>query len=159
MTTTETNLSMDEYKPRIKEEAERFFEMMTFRPNSIEVIKKDDAYLVQIDIDNPKTLIGERGQTLSEIQYILRLIVRKCVQSEIFVELDINDYKKKKREVLNEIAKDIGDEVILHKKEKILPPMNPYERRIIHLALKEREGVETESIGEGADRKVVIRPV
>ncbi len=155
----EINSDMDEYKLRIKEEAEKLFKMMTFQPNSVSVVKKDDAYLVEVAIDNPKTLIGERGQTLSEIQYILRLMVRKGVQSEIFVELDINDYKKKKREVLNEIAKDIGDEVILYKKEKVLPPMNPYERRIIHLALKEREGIETESIGEGSERKVVIRPV
>ena len=60
---------------------------------------------------------------------------------------------------MNEIAKDIADEVSFYKKEKVLPPMNPYERRIIHIALKDRAGIETESIGEGLDRKVVIKPI
>lgn len=149
---------MNEYPSQIKKEAEDLFKMMTFSPNGIEVVSLDDVYLVKVEMDNPKTLIGERGQTLLEIQYILRLIIRKKVQNDIFIELDINDYKKKKKEVLNEIAKDIGNEVVFYKREKVLPPMNPYERRIIHLALKETQGVETESVGEGPDRKVVIRP-
>ena len=156
--TGQIKIDISEYPSRIKKEAEDLFKMMTFSPNKIDVVILDDSYLVKVDIGNPKTLIGERGQTLLEIQHILRLIIKKKVQRQIFIELDINDYKKKKKEVLNEIAKDIGNEVVFYKKEKILPPMNPYERRIIHLALKEMEGVETESVGEGLNRKVVIRP-
>ena len=156
--TTQIKIDITEYPSRIKKEAEDLFKMMTFYPNEIDVVTLDEVYLVKVDIDNPKTLIGERGQTLLEIQHILRLIIKKKVQNEIFIELDINDYKKKKKEVLDEIAKDIGNEVVFYKKEKILPPMNPYERRIIHLALKGMEGVETESIGDGPNRKVVIRP-
>ncbi len=155
----EINTEESEYQLRIKKETEKFFEMMTFRPNLIDVVRKGDIYLIETDISNPKTLIGERGRTLSEIQYMLRLLVRKIIQSNIFIELDINDYKKKKRKILGEIAKEIGDEVILHKKERVLPPMSPYERRIVHLALKERVGIQTKSIGEGINRKVVIKPV
>ena len=157
--TRQIKADISEHPSRIKKEAEDLFKMMTFSPNKIDVVSLDDVYLIKVDMDNPKTLIGERGQTLLEIQHILRLIIKKKIQKEIFIELDINDYKKKKKEILNEIAKDIGNEVAFYKKEKILPPMNPYERRIIHLALKEMKGVETESIGEGPNRKVVIRPV
>ncbi len=149
----------NEYVFRIKIETEEFFEMMTFQTEDIEVVNKEDIFVISVKIDNPKTLIGERGQTLLEIQYLLRLLIRKKVQNDIFIELDINDYKKKKKEVLNEIAKEVADEVYFYKKEKILPPMNPYERRIIHIALKDREGIKTESVGEGPNRKVIIRPV
>jgi len=157
--TIQIKTEMNEYPSRIKEEAESLFKIMTFHPNKIEVVSMDDIYLIKVDMNNPKTLIGERGQTLLEIQYILRLVIRKKIQSDIFIELDINDYKKKKKEILTEIAQDVGDEVAFYKKEKVLPPMNPYERRTIHLALKGREGIETESIGEGPDRKIVIRPI
>ena len=157
--TAQIKININEHPSQIKKEAEDLFKIMTFSLNKIDVVVLDNIYLIKVDMDNPKTLIGERGQTLLEIQHILRLIIKKKVQNEIFIELDINDYKKKKKEVLNEIAKDIGNDVVFYKKEKILPPMNPYERRIIHLALKEMEGVETESIGEGLNRKIVIRPV
>ena len=147
------------YKDRIKTEVERFFGIMTFKIDKIEVINKEDIFIILIKMEDAKILIGERGQTLLEIQYILRLLIRKNIQSDIFIELDINNYKEKKKESLNEIAKDIADEVSFYKKEKVLPPMNPYERRIIHIALKDRVGIETESIGEGLDRKVVIKPI
>ncbi|RLC39293.1 MAG: hypothetical protein DRH33_03225, partial [Candidatus Nealsonbacteria bacterium] len=72
--------------------------------------------------------------------------------------LDINQYKKNKIEYLNDLAKSTADEVALSKKEKILPPMPSYERRIIHLTLAEREDVQTESQGEEPERRVVIKP-
>ncbi len=142
----------------IKEITEEFFNKMTLEADNISVTKRDDYYLIEVEMGDPKMLIGERGQVLSELQYILRIIVRKRLDEETFIELDINEYKKKKKESLKSIADDIAGEVILRQKEKILPAMNPYERRIIHLALKDREGIKTESIGEGDERKVVIRP-
>lgn len=155
---TQINTEINEFSSQIKKEVDKLFKMMTFQPNEIEVVIKEDTYLIRVDIDNPKILIGERGQTLLEIQYMLRIVIRKKVQSDLSIELDINNYMEKKREILNEIAKDISDEVIFYKKEKALPPMNPYERRIIHLSLKDREGITTESVGQGSNRKVVIRP-
>ena len=149
-----TNENIFEIERTVRE----LFKRMTFEIKDLKVINKEDLYLVETDIDNPKTLIGERGQVLSDLQYIIRLVIRKKIGPDIFVELDINDYKKKKKEVLCEIAQDICNEVIFTKKEKALPPMNPYERRVIHLALKDREGIKTESVGEGSERQVVIKP-
>jgi len=72
--------------------------------------------------------------------------------------LDINDYKKKKNEYLRELARSVADEVSLSKKEKILGPMPPYERRVIHMELAGRSDVVSESIGEGPERRVGVRP-
>ncbi len=157
--TTPNYTETDEIYSEIKSGTEDLFRAMTFDVEEIKVVEEENVFLIKVRMENPKTLIGERGQTLLEIQYILRLLLRKKIQNDIFIELDINDYKKKKKEVLYDIAKDIGNEVAFYKREKVLPPMNPYERRIIHLALKEREDVETESAGEGADRKVIVKPV
>ncbi len=149
----------NEYKEKIKEEVNGFFGIATFGINEIKVSFRENVFVVSIKIDDPKILIGEKGQTLSEIQHLLRLLLRKKIGGDIFIEVDINEYKEKKKEALREIIKDVADEVASNKKERILPPMNPYERRIVHMALKERTDVETKSAGEGVSRKVIISPV
>jgi len=141
----------------IKEEIDKFFKKATFQVES-NVISTGDVFLVEIKTNDSKILIGERGQTLAEIQRLLRLLLRKKLGSDVLVEVDINNYKARKENALREVARDIADEVVFYKKEKILPPMTSYERRIIHLALQDREDVKTESAGEHPGRKVVIRP-
>ena len=78
--------------------------------------------------------------------------------NQFYIDLDIQNYKKKKAEYLKELARSLADEVSLTKKEKNLDPMPAYERRIIHLELAERKDISTESIGEEPERKIVIRP-
>ena len=78
-------------------------------------------------------------------------------EGPFYIDLDINDYKKKKIEYLKETARAVADEVALTKKEKYLPSMPPYERRIIHMELASRSDVTTESIGQEPERKIVIR--
>lgn len=143
----------------IKEESETFLNKMTVSFNDLKVTVKDDVFLVSVNLNDPKILIGERGQTLAEIQRILRIVVRKKISEDVLIELDINDYKEKKKEALKSVAKDIADDVAFYKREKVLPPMNPYERRIIHVALQERSDIQTESVGDGFNRKVVVKPV
>ncbi len=150
--------TIKENQDQIKKETESFFKIMTFEVNEIEIIGKDNVLIVSVNINNPKIIIGERGKTLFEIQHLLRILIRKKINSDLFIELDINNYKNKKREMLSDVAKEIADEVVFYKKEKILPLMNPYERRIIHIALKDRKEVKTESIGEGLERRIIIKP-
>ena len=104
-------------------------------------------------------LTSGRGQTLAEIQRLLKVILRKQVPDEepFYVNLDINGYKKKKAEYLKEMAKNIADEVVLTRKEKHLPIMLAYERRIIHLELALRGDVITESVGREPERRIIIR--
>ena len=127
----------------------------------VEVKKPQDQTLpIDLKMEEPQILIGERGQTLAEIQHLLKVILRRKIVPEgpFYINLDINDYKKKKTEYLEEMARSAADEVTLTKKEKILAPMPAYERRIIHLELADRTDVTTESTGQEPERQVVIRP-
>jgi len=129
-------------------------------PNGVKLSPQEniDTVAVDIKIDTPEILIGEKGRTLVEIQRLLRIILNKKIEKSFYIDLDINDYKKKKIEYLKSLAKDLADEVVLTKEEKVLFPMPAYERRIIHLELAERSDVTTESQGEGIERRVIIKP-
>ena len=120
---------------------------------------KESTIPIYLTMSEPQILIGERGQNLAEVQRLLKAILKKQIISEgpFYVDLDINDYKKKKIEYLKEVARTTADEVVLTKKEKHLPAMPAFERRIIHLELASRSDVITESIGQEPERKVVIR--
>jgi len=158
---------------KIKETAEEFFEKMTIPVSSIEVSvsseKKEsqnegdspeenrEAVDFSIKMEEPQILIGQGGQTLFEIQRLLRTILNKKLQSIFYLNLDINDYKKQKVEYLKDMANDTADQVALSKEEKALPPMSAYERRIIHAELSQRLDITTESQGEGFDRHIVIK--
>lgn len=119
---------------------------------------KENILLINLKTNEPKLLIGERGEILSDIQHLLKAILKKKIKKEFYVDLDINDYKKRKIKYLKELAQSLADQVALSKKEKILPPMPAYERRIIHLELAGRKDVTTQSAGEEPTRKVVIKP-
>lgn len=112
---------------------------------------------VLVVVEEPKILIGEKGQTLFELQHILKLLLRKKITEPFYLALDINEYKKNKEEYLGDLAQTTADEVALLKKPKELPPMPASERRVIHMALANRTDVVSESLGDGNDRRIVIR--
>lgn len=143
---------------KIKKVIEKFMEKMTFPVNVEMGQAQEDTIPVNLKIDDPSVLIGDRGQTLADIQHLLKMIIRRQIEAPVYIDLDIQDYKKKKTEYLKEMAKSIADEVALNKKEKILEPMSSYERRIIHMELADREGIKTESSGEGEERRVIVKP-
>ena len=145
---------------KIKEIAEEFFEKMTISALRIEAGFSDtlDAVDLDIKLEEPQILIGERGQTLFEIQRLLKTVLNKKLQKIFYLNLDINEYKKKKIEYLKDLAKGLADEVALNKEEKVLFPMPAYERRVIHAELSQRTDIITESQGEGQDRHIIIKP-
>ncbi len=104
-----------------------------------------DAVEVTITLGEPQILIGQEGTTLFELQRILRLALNKKLKKLFYINLDINDYKKKKIEHLKSLAESLASEVLLTKIEKVLPSMTASERRIIHMQLANREDVTTES--------------
>lgn len=116
--------------------------------------------LVDLKMEDPQLLIGEGGQTLQDTQRLLRIILRKKAKPELplYVDLDINGYKKKKIDSLKEMAKTVADEVAITKKEKSLPIMSAYERRVVHAELASRNDVATGSIGQEPERRIVVRP-
>jgi spoIIIJ-associated protein len=158
---------------KIKEQAVEFFEKMTIMVSSVEATlspgKKDsqdanpieqdkDIVDLNIKLNEPQILIGRQGQTLFEIQHLLRVVLSKKLQKIFYLNLDINDYKKKKIEYLKDLAKELADQVSLTKEEKAFLPMQAYERRIIHSELSQRADVITESQGDGPSRHIVVRP-
>ena len=145
---------------KMKKEAGEFFKKMTFEVEVDFLPQKDQTLPVNLKTEEPQILIGEGGETLLEIQHLLKTILRKKIEGEerFYLDLDINDYKKKKTTYLKEMAKESAEEVVLTKKEKILPPMSAYERRIIHMELASNPNIVTESTGEEPERSVAIRP-
>ncbi len=140
---------------KIKKQVEKFFQKITYNPR-IEISSEKDTILINVQMQNPQILIGEGGQTLLEIQHLLRIILIKEMKEVFYIDLDINDYKKKKNQHLKEIARTIADEVALTKGEKYLPSMPAYERRIVHLEIAKRQDVSTKSIGREPERRILI---
>jgi len=101
-------------------------------------------------------LIGKRGQTLDSLQYLTNLMVNKRSENYIKVKLDTEEYRKRRRETLENLAKNISYKVKRTKRPVSLEPMNPFERRVIHSALQSDRFVSTHSEGEEPYRHVVI---
>jgi len=122
------------------------------------------SYLnVTLQGDNLGEIIGYRGNMLESVQTVVSLILTKTLAKEgettkYRVLLDVNDYREKRKEYLISYAERAVAEVLSSNQQMELSPMKPSERRIIHIALKNTEGIETSSAGDGDDRRVVITP-
>ena len=103
-------------------------------------------------------LIGRRGQTLAALQYVVRLMVGRRTDKWVPVVIDVEGYKQRRSEALKKFAIEMADRVKARGAPFTLEPMPPHERRIVHMALADDPLVFTESIGQGDERKVVIRP-
>ena len=143
---------------KVKEITKEFFEKITFEVEIDFLPQRDSTLPINVETEEPQILIGEKGQTLVEIQRLLKTILKRQIEEEFYIDLDINNYKSKKIEYLKELARSSANEVALTKSERILSPMPAYERRIIHLELAGRPDVTTESIDREPERKVIIRP-
>ncbi|MDQ5882803.1 MAG: spoIIIJ-associated protein [Patescibacteria group bacterium] len=118
-------------------------------------------FLVQLEAsdDSSGLLIGKGGENLWAFEIILRNILQKIKNDPTWrVSLDVNNYRTIYEEKLREFARKAAYQVALTKKPLELPPMNPKDRRIIHLEIALRSDVTTESIGEGKDRHIIIKP-
>lgn len=118
---------------------------------------KDGCLEVDFEGNDMGILIGKRGQTLDSLQYLTSLVVNKGKSSYIRVKLDTEDYRRRRKETLENLARGIAYKVKKTRKPVVLEPMNPYERRIIHSALQGNKFVETISEGEEPYRHVVVK--
>ena len=117
----------------------------------------DGSLEVDFEGEDMGILIGKRGQTLDSLQYLTSLVINKGKSNYIRVKLDTEDYRKRRKETLENLARGIAYKVRKTRKPVILEPMNPYERRIIHSALQGNKFVETVSEGEEPYRHVVVK--
>lgn len=111
---------------------------------------------IDLSGDDMGVLIGKRGQTLDSLQYLVSLVVNKDVDDYIRVKVDTENYRERRKETLENLAKNIAYKVKRTRRPVSLEPMNPYERRIIHSALQNDKYVTTHSEGEEPFRKVVV---
>ena len=124
----------------------------------VDVKYNDEEKEMDVDLsgDEMGVLIGKRGQTLDSLQYLVSLVVNKGKDDYIRVKVDTEDYRQRRKETLENLAKNIAYKVKRTRRSVSLEPMNPYERRIIHSALQNDKYVTTHSEGEEPFRKVVI---
>ena len=119
-------------------------------------VDKEGALSINIDGKNMGILIGKRGQTLDSLQYLTNRVANKMQSGYVRVKLDTEDYRRRRKETLENLAKNIASKVKRTRRTVALEPMNPYERRIIHSALQSDPAVSTHSEGEEPYRRVVV---
>lgn len=122
------------------------------------VTKEDDEKNINVELKGKDmgVLIGKRGQTLDSLQYLTNLAVNKQSDSYVKIKLDTEDYRKRRRETLENLARNIAYKVKRTKRPVSLEPMNPFERRVIHSALQNDRYVTTHSEGDEPYRHVVV---
>jgi spoIIIJ-associated protein len=113
---------------------------------------------LRIETDNPAILIGRHGRTLDALQYVVRKIVRKKTNTKMPIAFDVEGYRDRRKESLTQLALRLGEKVKRSGKPATISPMNAYDRRIVHVALKDDAAVKTQSRGGGLFRKLVIFP-
>lgn len=118
--------------------------------------EQERSMCVELSGDDMGVLIGKRGQTLDSLQYLLSLVVNKDLEDYIRVKVDTENYRERRKETLENLAKNISYKVKRTRKPISLEPMNPYERRIIHSALQNDKYVTTHSEGDEPFRRIVI---
>lgn len=124
----------------------------------VDVKYDEEEKTMDIDLsgDEMGVLIGKRGQTLDSLQYLVSLVINKDVEEYIRVKVDTENYRQRRKDTLENLAKNISYKVKRTKRPVSLEPMNPYERRIIHSALQNDKYVTTHSEGEEPFRRVVV---
>ena len=124
----------------------------------VKVIRESDHVLFDVKGGNAGVLIGKRGQTLEAIQYLIEKIANKKNDERIRVQVDVEGYLKTRRTNLERLASRLADKAVRTGKPMTIGQMNAHDRRIVHLSLKDTQGVRTQSLGNGAYRKLMIIP-
>ena len=173
-----TKKNVREEKQEVKSEPKKEVELAKVEPQTIEtcekfiydvmnamdmddvkvtsVVDEEGALSINMEGSNMGILIGKRGQTLDSLQYLTNRVANKMQDGYVRVKLDTEDYRRRRKETLENLAKNIASKVKRTRKTVSLEPMNPYERRIIHSALQSDPAVSTHSEGEEPYRRVVV---
>ncbi|MBR4575394.1 MAG: protein jag [Lachnospiraceae bacterium] len=141
-----------------KEFLGKIFDAMNMKVE-VSVNSHDNEMDIDLSGDDMGVLIGKRGQTLDSLQYLTSIVVNKGRKEYIRVKVDTENYRSRRKETLENLAKNLAYKAKRTKNPVSLEPMNPYERRIIHSALQNDKYVTTHSEGEDPFRKVIITPV
>ncbi len=125
---------------------------------SIKTDETDEKYVsISISGDDMGGLIGYRGSTLNALQLLFSQMLYRKLDESFPVLVDVNGFRKRRKDYLKSLARRAMEEAKESGQEIELPPLSPFERRIVHISLKDEEGVKTESKGEGEDRHIVVK--
>lgn len=145
--------------PDALEEAIAFLEDV-FRTMNLQVTidreQTDDGVLLNLNGKEMGILIGRRGQTLDSLQYLVNIVANRYASSHIRIVLDAERFRQRRRQTLEELSERLASRVIRTRKEVVLEPMSPQERKVIHSQLQNHPEVKTFSKGEEPNRRVVI---
>jgi len=139
---------------KILEKIKKLLELMGF--DDFEVNFNEPSKRISVTINNGLNT-QELPRFLEDFEYLVNLIAQKEIQQRVW--LDINNYRRERERLIVELAKAASRKAILDKQEIQLPAMNAYERRLVHLEIASHPDLKTESIGEGKERRVVIKPI
>ena len=145
----------------VEESVRELLEKMGFSAEvSVEKSVEEERIKVSVNIETKESnfLIGQYGTNLEALQHLVRVVVRNKVEEKIDLSVDVNSYRKEKTESLINLARNLAEEALEKNQAVALRPMSAYERRLVHMELSKNEKIKTESVGEGEDRKVVIKP-
>lgn len=148
-------------KSSVQDKAKDFLNSVFEAMNLVVVVdiqydELNNSMNIDLSGDEMGVLIGKRGQTLDSLQYLVSLVINKDVENYIHVKVDTENYRQRRKETLENLAKNISYKVKRTKRPVSLEPMNPYERRIIHSALQNDKYVTTHSEGDEPFRHVVV---
>lgn len=142
---------------KVKEFLDKVFSAMNLRVEvAIDYQPEERTMSIELSGDEMGVLIGKRGQTLDSLQYLTSQVVNRETEEYVRVKMDTENYRDRRKETLEHLAKNIAYKVKRTKKSVSLEPMNPYERRVIHSTLQNDRYVSTRSEGEEPYRHVVI---
>jgi spoIIIJ-associated protein len=149
----------------IKEITKQIIEKMGFSCQEITLESQDkqeqgeETLILNVKTPDSSFLIGQYGANLQALQHIIRILVREKSEERLRFILDINSYRKEKNEAVILLARELAEQSIREKRAIVMRPMSPYERRLVHMEFSGNEQVQTESIGEDEERKIVIKPL
>ena len=143
---------------KVKKLSQDFFKKMGFKVKC-EIEVASELIFLNLKTEDSALLIGYRGGSLAAIQHILRKILNRDLEQPLNLIVDVEGYKNKKKEYLNNLVKRLAEKVLRTDRLELLRPMAAHERKIVHLALAGVEGVTTESVGEEPNRRVMIKKV
>lgn len=138
---------------------QRLGDLLAFFGINTEIVAEQDGESISLNVDTDDSgkLIGRRGENLAALQHIMNMMLKRETDERVYVQIDVGGYKKARGERAVAQAKTIAEKVLEDGVEAVLPPMTAGERRLVHMELREIDGIETESRGEGRDRRLVIR--
>lgn len=134
--------------------------LMGIENPSLDIEVDDDVYRVNIDAgDQQQFVIGPKGKTINALQHLLQSAISRRTDQTFYLRLDAGDYRARRREDLQRQTLQTVEDVRNNQQERELEPMGPIERKIVHMVVNESEGVKSVSIGEDANRRVIIQPI